>query len=65
MNNLKEYREKKNLPQEKVAKLAGISIRVYQRYEQNEREPKISTAQQIAIALGIGAENVHKLFPLL
>ncbi|KXT63195.1 helix-turn-helix transcriptional regulator [Lactococcus sp. DD01] len=63
--SLKEAREFKGLTQKEVAKKVGIAVRSYQSYELETRVPSIYTAQKIAIALGVGAKNVHKLFPLV
>lgn len=38
MTNLKKHRTAKGLSQSKLAELAGISVRVLQAYEQDERD---------------------------
>jgi len=60
-NFLKAYRKSAKLTQEKVAKLAGITPRNYQRIENGLQDPKTSTALLIAQALNT---TVEELFPL-
>lgn len=46
--NLKELRKKKNLSQSQVAEALGISLRAYQNYEYNQREPNIEMINKLA-----------------
>lgn len=46
--NLKELRKKKNLSQSQVAEALGISLRAYQNYEYNQREPNIEMLNKLA-----------------
>ena len=45
---LKQIREENNLTQKQVAEGSGIPLRTYQRYENGEREPSISTLIALA-----------------
>ena len=47
--HLKELREERNKTQKEIADFLKITVRSYQRYESNEREPKIETIKKIAI----------------
>ncbi len=60
MNNLKEYRLKKELSQQEVADKLKISVRQYQNYEADIAEPKYRQAKKLAKILGVKAD---KLFP--
>lgn len=46
--NLKELRKKRNLSQTQVAEALGISLRAYQNYEYNQREPNIEMINKLA-----------------
>ena len=46
--NLKELRKKRNLSQMQVAEALGISLRAYQNYEYNQREPNIEMINKLA-----------------
>lgn len=46
--NLKELRKGKKLSQDQVAKALGVSLRAYQNYEYNQREPNIEIINKIA-----------------
>lgn len=61
MNLLKNKREEKGLSQVEVAKQAKIDVRLYQRYEYGEREPKARLAVTLATILGT---TVEELFPI-
>ena len=50
---IKEARVKAKLTQEKLAQKAEISVFTLQKYESDERNPKIESLQKIANALGI------------
>ena len=52
-NNLKESRKKVDKTQLQVAREVGICERVYQKYENSESLPSVTTAIKIANALGI------------
>lgn len=55
-NKLKSTRLWMGYTQAEVAKKAGISVRTYQSYEQEQRYPKISTAIKITEILGYNCE---------
>lgn len=61
---IKENREMKNLTQEQLAELIGISWRQLQRIEKNENQTKISTLKTIIKILEIPdkeiLEFIHK-----
>ena len=46
--NLRQLREKQGLKQKELAEKLEISLRAYQYYERNEREPQLSTLIRIA-----------------
>lgn len=50
---LKNFREQKNLTQEELASLSGISARSIQRYENGTNRPRVEAAEKIAKALDI------------
>ncbi|KHM52779.1 hypothetical protein NZ47_02780 [Anaerovibrio lipolyticus] len=52
MNNLKKYREEKGYTQEMLAAKFNITVRSYQNYEADRKEPKIRLANRIAKFLG-------------
>lgn len=57
--NLKRYRNLNDLSQEELAKKVGISRVTYTNIESGKEEPKVTTLQLIANALGI---DIFKLF---
>ena len=59
MNNLKKRREELGFTQKQVADMAKIGLRLYQYYEQGQKEPTIQPAMRIAEAL---KTTVEKLF---
>ena len=60
LNKLKTTRQKAGLTQEQVAKQAKITPYSYYRYESGEREPKVTTAIQIAETLNSTVEYLFK-----
>ena len=58
VNQLKTKRVKKGLSQLEVAKQVKIDVRLYQRYEYNEREPKASIAIKLANILETTVEEL-------
>ena len=56
---LREARQRKHLTQENVAKLAGISLKSYQRIEAGTQHPNVTTAYEIAQIVG---ETIDNLF---
>lgn len=53
MSRLKEARDRKNLTQEQLANLVGLSTMTISRYERGERQPKSGDLQKLAEALGV------------
>lgn len=51
--NLKELRSKRNLSQIQVAEALGITLRTYQNYEYNQREPNIEMIKKLADFYGV------------
>lgn len=58
-HNLKLYRNKLNLTQEKLSELSGISSDYLSEIERGKRTPSFKRIELIAKALGI---DVYKLF---
>lgn len=52
-NRLKALREKNGLTQEKLAVFVGVSLKTIQRWEKNERQPKVEDIKALAKALGV------------
>jgi len=50
---IKEIRKNRNLTQEELAEIAGLSVNYIGYIEQNKRMPSIKTADKIARALGV------------
>lgn len=60
-NKLKSIRKQNNMSQSELAKIANISVRVYQCYEQGSRDiscAKLSTLLQICLALNCNIEDI-------
>ena len=57
---LQAAREKSGKTQAQVAKEAGVSERLYQRYEYGQNEPGVRTAIRIANALNV--TDLRELF---
>ncbi|WP_041695892.1 helix-turn-helix domain-containing protein [Alicyclobacillus acidocaldarius] len=51
-----EIRKARNLKQTDIANALGISVRTWQRYESNEREPTLSLLVQLADYLGVSLD---------
>lgn len=56
--NLKELRKKKNLSQTQVAEALGISLRAYQNYEYNQREPNIEMINKLADYFNVTSDKL-------
>lgn len=56
--NIKNKRQSLQMTQEHVAKESNITLRQYQRYEQGESVPKVSTAKLVAQALNSTVEEL-------
>lgn len=53
---LREVRMKRTLTQQKMADSLTISLNAYQKYEQGEREPPLSTLVKIADILDVSTD---------
>lgn len=60
-NKLKETRLKRDFTQKELAKLIGVSMRTYQKYETGVTIPKIATIRKIVIALETTADELLEL----
>ncbi len=49
-------RESRSLSQKEAAKAFGVVVRAYQRYEYDEREPRLSTLIKIADFYGVSLD---------
>lgn len=55
---LKRIRESRGLSQSQLADKTGINRRTIRNYEQNLREPKLSTIEWLCGALGLTASDL-------
>lgn len=60
---VKKIRLEKNMTLEQLAKLSGISKGHLSKIERQEREPKLSTIIQIALALKVKIDELYKVIP--
>lgn len=58
---IKKVRLEKNMTLETLANLSGISKGHLSKIERQERDPKISTMVQIALALKVDIEELYKV----
>jgi len=58
MNKIKEYRRKKKMSQEELAKRAQLSRPHLSNIENGEAQPTIEVAMRIAEALGQKVDNI-------
>lgn len=58
--NIRYFREKRQISQEELAKRAGITQSAISLYEKGEITPKLIVADKIASALGITIEQLMK-----
>ncbi len=60
-NNIRQYRKKLGLSQDKLSKFAGVAYNTVVKIESGENQnPTIGTAQKIAKALGISIDDLIK-----
>ena len=59
-SRLQAAREKSGKTQAQIAREVGVTVRAYQYYETNEKDPGVRTAIRIADALGVA--DVRELF---
>lgn len=60
---IKQVRQEKNMTLETLAKLSGISKGHLSKIEREERDPKLSTIIQIAMALKVNVSDLYKIIP--
>ena len=60
---IKQVRQEKNMTLETLAKLCGISKGHLSKIEREERDPKLSTIIQIAMALKVNVSDLYKIIP--
>ena len=60
---IKQVRQEKNMTLETLAKLSGISKGHLSKIEREERDPKLSTIIQIAMALKVNISDLYKIIP--
>lgn len=59
--NIKKYREKKGISQDKISKLAGVTLHTITKIESGATpDPRIETVKKIAQALGINVDDLVK-----
>lgn len=59
--NIKKFREKKGISQDKLSKLAGITLHTITKIESGATpDPRIETVKKIAEALGVSVDDLIK-----
>ena len=59
--NIKKYRAKRKISQDKLSKLAGITLHTLTKIESGATpDPRIQTVRKIADALGVSIDNIVK-----
>lgn len=59
--NIKKYRDKLDISQDKLSKLAGITLHTITKIESGATpDPRIETVKKIANALGVGIDDLMK-----
>ena len=59
--NIKKYRKKKAISQDKLSKLAGVTLHTITKIESGATpDPRIETVKKIADALGISVDELLK-----
>ncbi len=58
IESLKKIRENKNMTQEKLAALVGLSQETISQYEIGNRTPNIVISRKIADVLGVSLDNI-------
>jgi transcriptional regulator with XRE-family HTH domain len=62
---IKNLRLARKLSQQEIARLAGIPLRTYQRFESGDRGAKLDTLLRVLDALGLDIKTVSKRRPAL
>jgi transcriptional regulator with XRE-family HTH domain len=65
LTEIKNLRLARKLSQQEIARLAGIPLRTYQRFESGDRGAKLDTLLRVLDALGLGIKTVSKRRPAL
>ena len=60
ITSLEKFRTLKGIQQKTLAQNARVALRTYQYYESGERTPDVKVAQRLAVALGVG---INELYP--
>lgn len=58
MNNIKKYRNNKNITQRELANKLGITQQMMSNYEKGYSTPNVNLARKIADELGSNVENI-------
>lgn len=59
--NIKRFRKEKNISQDRLSKLADVSLNLIAKLElENNQNPTIETLQKIAKALDVEVDNLIK-----
>ena len=58
---LPDIRQQKGISQDRLARLAEITVNAYARIERGEAEPRVGTARAIARVLGVSLDEL--IFP--
>jgi transcriptional regulator with XRE-family HTH domain len=59
--NIKKYREKKGISQDKLSKLAGVTLHTITKIESRATpDPRIETVKKFVQALGVGVDDLIK-----
>lgn len=58
---VKQVRQEKNMTLETLAKLSGVSKGHLSKIERQERDPKLSTIIQIALALKVNVSELYEI----
>lgn len=58
MNNLKNLRKERNLKQEEVAQILGITRAAFGHYEKGLREPDFATLQKLSDFFGVSIDYI-------
>lgn len=60
MNNIKEFRKKRNLSQNDISKMLGIKQNTFSQWETGRRKPDILQGIKLAKILNTTVENLYK-----
>lgn len=59
--NIKSFREKKKISQDKLSKLAGVTLHTLTKIESGATtDPRIETVKKITVALGVTIDELLK-----